>query len=56
MPTKLTRQMAERSRSPDLHPPETLRDGRMAGLVKLWRSIGIVAGRQLWAVRVANQG
>lgn len=50
MPTELARPIAERSRSPDLHPPEMLRDGRMAGLVKLWHKIGIVAGRRLWAV------
>jgi hypothetical protein len=50
MPTELARPMAERSRSPDLYHPEMLRDGRMAGLVKLWRRIGIVAGQRLWAI------
>ena len=38
------------SRSADLHPLKILHNGRMAGLVKLRRSIEAVTGGLLWAV------
>jgi hypothetical protein len=37
------------SRSPDLHPPKMLQDGRMAGLVTLHRVARPGGERQVWA-------
>jgi hypothetical protein len=46
--TEHAQRKSERSRSPDLHQPKMLQDGRMAGLVKLHRS---ARPRGEWQVR-----